>query len=265
MTNEELAVRIRSGEKEYALQLWKQTERFIGKQARQYMANLITPRGIDVEDLKQAGYLAMIDAAEHYDPDGGASFLHFLTFHLHHHFTMAAGLQSDRSKGDPINTEISLDRQLREGKPETLADLQTTNDDALEAAEKRIYNVELRAALENALDQIRPEDARTIRARFFDEKTLAETAEESGVSTERIRQRERHGLRDLERKARAKKNSLLAYIELRTDYYHRTNYQHTLTSPVEALAIYREQLQSIYERMTAQNAARRAERRQGEE
>lgn len=251
MTNEQLAGKIKAGEKDYALQLWQQTERFIGRQAGKYMRGLATYRGIDEEDLKQSGFLALMDAAEHYDPEGGASFVHFLSFYLHSYFAQTAGLRTDCTTQDPVNSPISLDRPATPDSDETLGDLQGTDDHELDDAESRIYNDQLRAELEAALEQLRPSEARAIRDRYFLDKTLQEAAEAAGVTPEMIRQRERHALRVLNQKARAKKNRLLAFIELSTNFYTRTNFQNSQLSPVEKLAIYREQMEAWYNDLMA--------------
>lgn len=76
MTNEELAVRIRAGVDvpENMLQLWQQVKAFIHTMALHY-------RGYaDLEDLEQEGYLALYDAVDGYDPEGGSVFLSYASF-----------------------------------------------------------------------------------------------------------------------------------------------------------------------------------------
>ena len=73
MTNEELAIKIKAGidVPENMLQLWQQTKAFIHTVALHY-------RGCaDLEDLEQEGYLALYNAVDGYDPEGGRGFLSY--------------------------------------------------------------------------------------------------------------------------------------------------------------------------------------------
>lgn len=246
MTNEELVAEIRNGKKEYCLQLWEQVERFITIKARDYFATLYANRGITVEDLQQAGYLALMDAVRTYSADRGANFISFLSYWLHNRFSEAAGLRTDRTAADPLNNSVSLDAPIGEDQDGTLSDIQADPRDNVAEAETRVYLQQLRADLEKALDSLGPNEADAIRQRFFQGKTLKEAAEERGVSLDLIRQREAKGLRMLRRSAR--RNGLDAYVESRTPYYKKTSFHISHTSPVEELAMLRERLRLEYER-----------------
>lgn len=76
MTNEQLAIRIKSGidVADNTLALWQQNRGFIHKIANQYRAYA------DEEDLEQEGYLGLSDAVNHYNPDEGVTFLHYASF-----------------------------------------------------------------------------------------------------------------------------------------------------------------------------------------
>lgn len=76
MTNEQLAIRIKSGidVADNMLALWQQNRGFIHKIANQYRAYA------DAEDLEQEGYLGLSDAVNHYNPDEGVTFLHYASF-----------------------------------------------------------------------------------------------------------------------------------------------------------------------------------------
>lgn len=245
MTNEELVQEIQAGRKELIETLWEQTERFIGLKAGQYYRLLNGKRGVTEEDLRQSGFFALVDAADKYDPTGGASFCHFLTFYLHKEFTEAAHLRTDRTKSDPLNDAISLDTPIGEDGDSSIIDLQEDPQDDIEDAEHRLYIEQLREALEAVLDKLQPEIADTIRQRYFQNKTLKEVAAEKGVSLERIRQREAKGLRIL--RQTAKKNGLDEYIEIRINYFKHTNFNHSFYSPVESLVELRERLEREFE------------------
>ena len=71
--NEELALRIQAGDKNAAELLISQNEGYITKLAREY-----TP-WCELEDLKQEGALALLDAARRFDPICGTKLLTYAT------------------------------------------------------------------------------------------------------------------------------------------------------------------------------------------
>ena len=76
MTNEQLVARIRAGdnEAENMLELWQQNKRFIYKMAIKYQSYA------EIEDLNQEGYFGLCEAVNHYEPEQGASFIHYAAF-----------------------------------------------------------------------------------------------------------------------------------------------------------------------------------------
>ena len=71
--NEELALRIQAGDKNAAERLISQNEGYLTELARAY-----TP-WCEMEDLKQEGALALLDAARHFDPAYGTKLLTYAT------------------------------------------------------------------------------------------------------------------------------------------------------------------------------------------
>lgn len=260
MSNEEYAAEIQRGHKEYMLPLWKQTERFIGMQAGRYLERLDGCRGIEEDDLKQAGFLALADAADQYDPDGGASFVHYLSFHLHRRFVETAGLRTDKTTADPINSPISLDQPIEDGDGATLGDLQRDPQNVIEEAEERIRNDQLRAELEKALSKLKPADAAAIRLRYFDNMTLMAAAEALGITPQAVRERQAHGLRELRRAPNRK--ALETYLEIRTPFFMKASRGE---SPIEKIVLYRERLRNMFSSQQAElqeirNAAKKYRR-----
>ena len=72
MTNEELVALIQAGDRDRMGELWQNVERFVWQQA--YRRTQQGAEGDTVEDLYQSGYLALVDAANTYDPCKGKSF-----------------------------------------------------------------------------------------------------------------------------------------------------------------------------------------------
>lgn len=76
MTNEQLIIRVKAGEDTAGnmLKLWQQNKGFIAKMAKKYQGYA------EMDDLMQEGYLALCEAVRQYDPEQGATFLHYAGF-----------------------------------------------------------------------------------------------------------------------------------------------------------------------------------------
>ena len=74
-SNEELAARIKAGEKSLLPILWGQCRRTVSILAAKYRGVMEQNAFVDMEDFMQCGYFAMLAAVEAYDPGEGAYFL----------------------------------------------------------------------------------------------------------------------------------------------------------------------------------------------
>ncbi len=70
MTNEELATAVQAGEAD-VLELWDQVRRFALRRAHRWAAAAGEAAGITVEDLVQAGFLALLEAVAGWSADRG--------------------------------------------------------------------------------------------------------------------------------------------------------------------------------------------------
>lgn len=248
MTNEEYAAAYQGGRHELIYDLWLQTERFIGQQAGKYLALLGNSRGVTEEDLKQSGFLALAAAAEDYKPDRGASFLHYLTFHLHRAFVDAAGLTTERQKRDPISSPVSIDKEI-DNDHNTLADIVQDPRNMIEEAEQRLYTEQLHGKLEEELRRLPEDQAAVVRARFFEGKTAREVAATTGEPVEDIRRRQAKALEALRRRS----DAIARHLDGTTSFYWHTGvgaFQRTHTSAVEEIVFHREAIRQRMERRT---------------
>lgn len=202
MTNEELAVMIRSGEGERLPELWAQVERFVWKRANSMAYALGGRGGVTAEDLYQAGYFAVLYAVERYDPESGLSFIGLLALCLKTAFAEAAGYRTQRQKRDPLQTAGSLDAPLDDD-TEGLTLVDTIVDPAalaeMEAVEERDRIRKLAAALRVALDTL-PEDERAVvLARYYQGRTFQDIGREQGMATGRVQRMEQRAMRTLRR------------------------------------------------------------------
>lgn len=242
MSNKALVSRIQAGELEQLPKLWAQVERFVSQQAGRRARSLTG--AVDFEDLYQSGYLAMVSAAESYDPARGMSFIGWMVPHLKTAFRKATGTWSSRQERDPIHRATSLDLPLGD-EDGVLSDIVADPDSlqGFEDAEERIWREELHTALERALNSLPEGD--TLRRRYFLGQTLDAIAATEGTSRENIRQREAKGLRTLRHPRLSR--PLREFIEDRTPYYLHvgvSRFNTTGTSSVEEIAMKRERLLS---------------------
>lgn len=119
MTNEELAAKVKDGDPEATLLLWEGVRRFVERRAWSYKTAYECKE--DAEDFVQSGFIAMLKAAEKYDPACGWKFLTIFAYYLKSAFSEVIGTRS--SKRDALRDAISLDapRCGEDGDGESLA------------------------------------------------------------------------------------------------------------------------------------------------
>ncbi len=133
------------------LELWGQVRPFAYKRATRWAAALGERGGVTVEDLLQSAFLALLEAAEGYDPSAGA-FLAWYGLKLKAAFTEATGQRTRRQRGEPMCTALSLDAPLTDdaGDPFTLAD--TLEDPAAELAVEAVAELDFQQRRHKALE-----------------------------------------------------------------------------------------------------------------
>jgi len=239
MTNEELVALIQSGEREHLAELWEQVEKFVAMQAGKKARALEGFGGVTAEDLYQSGYIALVAAADSYDPAAGCAFIGWLALALKTAFAEAAGYRTSRR--DPLEYSASLDTPLDDESGLTLGDLQEDPAaQAMQDVENNIWLEQLRAALQKAMAELPAEQRDTLRLRYYARQTREQIAAKTGVYPETARQRELKALRALRRR-----RELQQFVELRTPYYLRVGvreFQRMGESAVERIAAYRERL-----------------------
>lgn len=171
MTNEEIATRIKAGETALYNELWKQNKRIIYKLSNQFYRKspaYCTRAGIEIDDLYQCGFVALIKAVQAYEPEKGYTFLTFLQYPLKRVFRDAIGINT--GKKEPLNECASLDEPLDdEAGADTLHDITPDRENIFEydKAEERIYNEELHNALEKALATLPDKESEIIKDRYY--------------------------------------------------------------------------------------------------
>jgi len=258
MSNEELAERIRDGEKELIPELWDGVKGFIHQQAFRYFRRCPGRGGTELEDLVQSSFIAMMNAVEHYTKVRGCGFLTFLDFYLLHEFRKCFGIYAKRP--DPLNgikdkdgkfrLPRSLDEPIAEDRGDgILADTVPDPRDQYETAERRMWLEQLKAALDAAMDQLPGEQRTVLENRYYKKMTLEGTAAATGTDKRKVQQLERSGLEQLRKQKH--KNGLEQFIDQRTDFYNYVSvntFNTTHSSAVEKAVIMRDGIRNSMKR-----------------
>ena len=208
MSNEELAILVKEGDKQAAAQLWKQNQGILSMMEWRLFSSYrgrADTAGVTWDDVQQIGYIAILSAAKGFDPDAGMKFTSYLTYHVRREFYQLVGLRTERSRKEPLCRAVSLDEPLDKEDADGSTRAETVPDPAaaaqFENAEERIWTAQLHDALEDCLSALDDDKAETIRKHFFEGLTLQAIAAEMTVSAERVRQLEEKGFRQLRRPA----------------------------------------------------------------
>ena len=246
MTNEELAVQIQRGRTDLYGQLWDQVRRFIVKQARRRYVQTDGLGGVDVDDLTQSGFFAVVEAVRRFEPGRGC-FLDILELCLRSVFSEAGGYKTTRR--DPMLRYKSLDEPIDGDDPDGTTFLDTIKDPCAnyEDAEQKIFIGQLRRVLDQSISELPIRQNEILYRHYVRGETLKEIGEDFGVTIERVRQMETGALRELNRRSR--KNGLQQFVDRNTNFYRHVGlgvFNTTHTSAVELLAMQRERLERMY-------------------
>ena len=189
MTNEELALQIRAGERGKIMELWAQVRRFALWRARRWAA---FGRGVTVDDLEQEAFIALLDALERWREADGP-LLSVYALRLKAAFTAATGRRTQRDRLDPLDRALSLEAPVGdEDDTLTLADV-IPDPQAAEALE----GVGVWDTLHRAVEGLPEGQREEIRRRYWLNQTTAEIAADTGVPEKEVRKLEAAALKAL--------------------------------------------------------------------
>ena len=250
MTVDEIIVEIRNGNNGLMEQLWFVIRNLIAWYAKRYYSKCFFDRkpSVEVDDLIQIGYFALLDAVKAYDPVKG-SFTTTLLLYLRNHFRKAV----TKGQKDLLEHCTSLDAPLSADDPDgnrlydLVSDTVTDGKDYYASCEERIFCEQLHKVLEDALDKLPEKQAFAIRSEFWHKRKLKETADMMGVSINNVRDLRETGLQKIRQSSSRK--ALESFIELKTDYYHAgkiSKHNPFQVRTTEKLVLYREMLREQY-------------------
>lgn len=238
---------IQQGRTDLLPELWEQVRRFVALQAMRRYSATRGMGGVEVDDLIQSGYIALVEAVKEFD--GEHAFLTWLKYYLTVAFQEAEGCRGSRQRNDPLHHCVSLDAPLDDDDGDTLMDIQADTRDDIADVEHRLWLEKLRVTLERALDELPTAQRETLERRFYRGETLQQIGAAWGVSAERVRQQEYKAKRYLRR--HKVENGLGEFLDVHTPFYARVGvaaYNTTRTSAVEMAVLEREKWEGIYHR-----------------
>lgn len=212
MTNEQLATFIhQGGNDELRPLLWDKVKALVYMKAEQYYrghASLCASHGVELWDIKQAGYMAFTEALEAYKPESEYKFTTFIAFPFRNAVAALLGLRN-RQQSDPLNNAVSLDAPVKDdaGNETALIDLQA--DTQSEYFVDRLEAAAVSDIVRERLELLEPRERFVITEYYLENKTMLQIADLLDISHQRVRQ-----IRvNAERHLRADKELRKLYLE----------------------------------------------------
>lgn len=165
--NKELAIAAKSGNKESLETLFKNNQGVVVLYAKHYVSSYVP-----LADLKQASYLALLEAVKSYDPDSGWYFITYFKVWMRHFF-----VKECKNNSLCISLEGSRD----------LALLEVSNRTEDEECIKTIVLTELMNYIKKCTTSI---NFKVIYEHIILRKSYAEIGRELGIGRDRVRLRE---------------------------------------------------------------------------
>lgn len=156
MSNEELVIRIKTGQAHYIETLWQQVVRFVDMSAGKLLEGYPEHYKQLRCDMVNEAYFSLLKAVEKYDPEKG-SFINYLSWYIRPAFEKVLHGRGERLHNEPLNQAVSLDVPLSDTDDLTLAD--TLVDQESEVYYRRIEDnsfwKSVNVIFEEAIDRIK--------------------------------------------------------------------------------------------------------------
>ncbi|MCH5186874.1 MAG: sigma-70 family RNA polymerase sigma factor [Oscillospiraceae bacterium] len=208
MTNEELALEIKSGRAECTGELWQRVEAFVQNCANKfYLAKQERAQGLGqtIDDFMQVGFFALLSAVDAYSEDSEYKFLTYLGYHLRNQWRKLLGLHTigARKQADMQMNAISLDEavgQNKDGDDLLLEDIVEDPDaeNSFRAIEDEDEHRQMKENIDIAIGHLDTRQADVIRRHYLESVPLSALAKEfriSGTMTAGLRDRALERLR----------------------------------------------------------------------
>ena len=206
MTNEELAVLIKNGHKEYYSQLWENVYKlFVLKAHRFYNSNKqrCIKYGIEESDLIQSCFYALVLAVEAYSPDSGFALTTYTNYHIANIFGYMVNLRGKKRFEENNCTSLNIPVGEEEFELGELIPDETAQEE-LERVDYDMTLSQLRAVLDSITSELPPIEAQVIDERFYQQKTWKAIGESLNTTPDTARATEFRALNHIRHSKRRK-------------------------------------------------------------
>lgn len=237
MSNEELAMQIKQGNKSAVMRLWTAVQAFIYKCCFGFYnskKDLCLSSGVTIDDLIQVSYFALLNAVDSFEPTKGYKLLTYMTYHLKNEFNELTGIRT--SKTEPLNYSKSLNTPINDT-DDTLELMDTISDakNDMEMVDDKLYNDSLHMALNTAMNKLQPISKEIIQDFYYNGYTVKEIAKKHDITESKTHSLKYNGLTALSRDVRLQeyRNNIIS----RSYRWHYSTWENTGYSSTEYTAI----------------------------
>lgn len=216
-----------------------QYEPLVMKLAKRYISILATTGAIDMDDLMQAGRMAILQAQPRYDPAGGASFLSFVINPIRWALLRAIGYNAHTNTiPEPM---IYLDAPITDKDGNETARIELIEDLNIQPFDEKVIEDENAQEIRAAVSRLRSKkQAEIIDRVYFRDQSRAAAAADMGISYNYLTEEERTAKRRLRHDQRLYEIAM-PYFSVGIGAFKRR-----FTSAVEAAVIWREEHSADY-------------------
>lgn len=209
-------------------------EKWVTYWASRYQWALNVRADLDMDDLKQAARIGILEALKTYDEDQ-ESWTTYSSFFIKKEIRQALGIEHGNI--DPVL--ISLDEPI--GEDDSMTRLDTLVDETTPAIEETICQNDKRRIIGDAICRLKESEKDAVCKFYFQNKTYQQAADEMGVTPKRIEILLSRAKRNL-RHDRMMQS--IAYLDANTNFLRTVSireFNNTGISAVEKIVIWREE------------------------
>ena len=175
LTNEEIVEEIRAGNnaQEYYALLWERNKRFIYYLSSRYKNLIYNRPWVDIDDIAQCGYFALVKAVDDYKPEKGYSFISFINYRLLAEVRSMLGSKirylTGKAKWWNPDPTASLNEMLRDGE-EGNEWLNMLEDEEAGRIHENCERAEISKIVYTALERLSEKEHYVIHEIYYEEK-----------------------------------------------------------------------------------------------
>lgn len=173
MSNEELAMRIKAGERELLAQLWGQNKKNIYFLAVKYRNIIEQNAFVEMKDFMQCGYFALVAAVDAYDPAKRFKLSSYLNFKYKKEVYAMFGNVRDRDARIFPLPATSLNVTIEHNGHKTEF-LELLEDEGSGDITDNLEQVELKQVVAEAINKLTPKQRYVIRQHYYNEMTFTQ-------------------------------------------------------------------------------------------